>query len=111
MARIPYNLQIPQEKYYQSMFHILCTLLGMQVQAEVKTNVGRIDHVLITDQQIFIIEMKSEKPVAEALKQIEEKGYDHGYRNQGKQIVWVGIGFYKDRRVESEIRLIQSNES
>jgi hypothetical protein len=105
MARIPCDLQIPQEKYYQSIFHILCTLLGMQVHAGVKTNLGRIDHVLITENQVFIIEMKYEKPVAEAMQQIEAKQYDQAYRDLGKQIVWVGISFYQDRRVESEIRV------
>lgn len=106
MARIPYDLQIPQEKYYQSMFHILCTLLGMKIQAEVKTNVGRIDHVLITGTQVFIIEMKYERPVAEAMQQIEDKGYDQAYRDLGKQILWVGISFFNDRRIESEIRIV-----
>jgi hypothetical protein len=106
MAQVPYDLHIPQEKYYQSMFHVLCTLLGMKIQAEVKTNIGRIDHVLITETQVFIIEMKYDKPVAEAMQQIEERGYDQAYRNLGKQILWVGISFFADRRIASDIRAV-----
>jgi hypothetical protein len=103
-ARIPYDLHIKLEKFYQAMFHILFTLIGMEIRAEESTNLGRMDAVIETDRQVFVIEMKYAKPVAEALTQIEAKQYTQRYLNSGKQVVQVGISFFEDRQIEAIIQ-------
>jgi len=54
-ADIPYDLQINKEKYYQTVFYLIFSLIGLKVEAEVKTNKGRIDAVII-DKDIYIFE-------------------------------------------------------
>ncbi|MCB0122586.1 MAG: AAA family ATPase, partial [Caldilineaceae bacterium] len=45
-AQIPYGLQINQERYYQSIFYIIFTLICLRLDAERQTNRGRIDAVI-----------------------------------------------------------------
>lgn len=40
------NLHILNERYYQTIFYLIFTLLGLKVEAEVMTNIGRIDAVV-----------------------------------------------------------------
>ena len=45
-ANVPYDIQLKHEKYYQTIFYVIFTLIGLKVEAEVCTNVGRIDAVI-----------------------------------------------------------------
>lgn len=40
-ANIPHTISLKHEKYYQSLFYAIVTLLGYQLEAEVSTNIGR----------------------------------------------------------------------
>lgn len=77
-ANIDYDLHIPQEKYYQTIFYLIFTLIGLRVSAEVKTNVGRIDAV-IEDRGIFLFEFKFSGTKEEALAQIKKNKYFEKY--------------------------------
>ncbi|MBW2660938.1 MAG: PD-(D/E)XK nuclease domain-containing protein [Deltaproteobacteria bacterium] len=68
-ANIPYDLQIKKEKYYQTIFYLIFSLIGLKVEAEVKTNKGRIDAVII-DKEIYIFEFKFNGDKDQALNQI-----------------------------------------
>ena len=57
-ANIPYDLNVNLEKYYQSLFYAIFTLIGLNIEAEVHTNQGRIDCVVQTDDKIYVIEFK-----------------------------------------------------
>ncbi|NQZ08642.1 MAG: AAA family ATPase [Algicola sp.] len=41
-ANIPYDISIDEEKYYQSLFYAIFTLLGLSIEVEVRTNKGRM---------------------------------------------------------------------
>ena len=71
-ANIPYDLQINKEKYYQTIFYLVLSLIGLKVEAEIKTNKGRIDAVII-DNDIYIFEFKFNGDKDKALNQIKEK--------------------------------------
>jgi hypothetical protein len=86
-ANIPYDLNINLEKYYQSLFYAVFTLIGLDIQAEVRTNKGRIDCVLQTDNTIYIIEFKLNDSCEAALQQIHDKQYAHKYQGSDKKIV------------------------
>jgi len=45
-ATLDYSLHLKYEKYYQTIFYMIFVLLGARVDAEVKTNKGRIDAVI-----------------------------------------------------------------
>ena len=102
-AQIPYNIQIKQERYYQSLFYLIFALIGCKIDAEVHTNNGRIDAVIQTKTDIYIFEFKlvfsPTSPDAltqianEALAQIDHKNYSQKYKNNPNPIHKIGIAF------------------
>ncbi len=91
-ADIPYDLHIDMEKYYQTVFYLIFSLIGLKVEAEARTNKGRIDAVII-DKDIYIFEFKFNGDKNKALSQIKEKKYFEKYRNMGKEIYLFGVEF------------------
>ena len=96
-ANIPYDLQISKEKYYQTVFYLIFSLIGLKVEAEVKTNKGRIDAVII-DKDIYIFEFKFDGDKDRALNQIKDKKYFEKYQGEEKKIYLFGVEF-ADRNV------------
>ncbi|MBK9500919.1 MAG: ATP-binding protein [Leptospiraceae bacterium] len=96
-VKIEYDLHIPQEKYYQTLFYLTFTLLGFKIRTEVKTNLGRVDAV-VESNSIYIFEFKLSGTKEEALTQIKTKKYYEKYLNKGKDIYLVGVEF-KDRNI------------
>jgi hypothetical protein len=94
---IEYDIQINQEKYYQTIFHLIFTLLGFRIHTEVKTNRGRIDAV-VESKSIYLFEFKLNGTKEEALSQIKEKKYYEKYISKGKPIYLVGLEF-QDKNV------------
>nr|HNI27362.1 PD-(D/E)XK nuclease domain-containing protein [Leptospiraceae bacterium] len=89
---IDYDLQISQEKYYQTVFYLIFSLIGMKIKTEVKTNIGRIDAV-IDDNHTYIFEFKLNGTKAQALQQIKDRKYHEKYTNKGKSIYLIGVEF------------------
>ena len=98
-ADIPYDLHINREKYYQTIFYLIFSLIGLKVKAEVKTNKGRIDAVII-DKDIYIFEFKFNGDKDNALKQIRDKKYFEKYQGVGKEIYLFGVEF-TDRNIDN----------
>ena len=101
-ANIPYDLHLPQEKYYQTIFYLIFRLLGIHTEAEVKTNEGRIDAVVELPGQIFLFEFKLDKSADEALQQIKANEYFQKYRLKPKTITLVGVNFDSEKRQITE---------
>lgn len=93
LAGFPYNIQISNEKFYQSTFYTIFKLIGMDMSTEVCTNNGRIDAVVNYGNHIYIFEFKLNKSEDIAFNQIMEKGYYKGYQNSGKKITLIGANF------------------
>ena len=89
---IEYDLHIPQEKYYQTLFYLVFTLLGFRISTEVKTNIGRIDAV-VDGKSVYIFEFKFSGTKEEALAQIKTRKYYEKYLNSGKRICLIGAEF------------------
>jgi hypothetical protein len=94
---VEYDLHINQERYYQTIFYLIFTLLGFKIRAEVKTNRGRIDAVVETGT-IYIFEFKLNGTKEEAMEQIKTKKYYEPYLSSGKPIILVGAEF-RDRNL------------
>jgi len=67
--------------------------LGQFIEAEVHTSDGRIDAVVQTDTQVYVLEFKLDESAEAAIAQIQQKGYTDKYQNLGKQIIGLGINF------------------
>lgn len=95
-AHVPYQLQMKQEKYYHSLFMMVCVGTGIKAQAEYSTSHGRIDLVLELPKIFYVIEVKFNKPAEEALAQIEERRYYERFISQTKPIVLLGLAFRRE---------------
>ncbi len=92
-AGIPYDIQIGQERYYQTIFYLIFRLIGLQAAAEVRTSRGRIDAVVTLTDAIYIFEFKLDGDAHEALAQIQAQGYAAPYQQSGKTVTLVGVNF------------------
>ena len=105
-AGIPYDIQIPQERYYQTVFYLIFKLMGLQIGAEVRTNRGRIDAVIELDEGIFIFEFKLDGTAEAALSQIAARGYDEQYQQAQQPIYHIGVAFSTETRSITEWQVV-----
>jgi len=91
-SKIPHQIfDAHQEKYYHAIIFMIFQLLGYYIQAEISTSKGRIDAVVSTTKDIFIIEFKLNETAEKAIRQIREKEYYKPYLGKEKDILLVGI--------------------
>ena len=93
MADTPYEIERDLEVHVQNFCFILFKLLGYYVQAEYRTNIGRIDLIFKTDQFVYIIEFKKGRSAKEALKQIKNNGYDAPFASDPRKKFLIGINY------------------
>ena len=80
------------------MLYTLLVAFGADVCVEEPTAKGRSDITLKMPQSIYVMELKYDKPVQEALDQIAQKGYAEKYRLDGRPVTKVGIAFSSEER-------------
>jgi hypothetical protein len=97
-AQVPNTITLKNEKYYQTIFFTVFKVLGAAIDVEVSTNIGRIDAVVKTNQNIYIFEFKLHGSAGDALRQIREKGYAEGYRDDGRPVRLIGVAFGEGER-------------
>ena len=93
LSACPYELEPQQERHFQSVMFILTSLCGYYVDIESHTNKGRMDMTIQTKDYIYIFEFKFNKSAEEALQQINGKGYDERFLNDGRNIIKVGVNY------------------
>ena len=98
-----YLLTVPQcdntnyEGHYQQLLYVLFSLLGYEVDVEVRTDKGRIDIVMKTDYAIYLMEVKINKTAVRDRKQIDTKRYGDRFALEKRPIIKVGINFSTDK--------------
>lgn len=95
---IPYDIQIKNEKYYQSIFYLVFSLLGYRISGEHRTNKGRIDAVIETNAYIFLFEFKLFDTAEAALTQIKQTEYFQKFSSLEKEITLIGVEFSPQER-------------
>ncbi len=93
LACIPYDIHLPNEKYYQTIFYVVFKLLGSRVEAESRTNQGRIDAYVRTKKTVYIFEFKLDKSADEAVGQILDRRYYEKFQSCGQPIRMIGVNF------------------
>ena len=99
LASIPYTMRRKEseperERYFHYTFYLLLRLMSVYtVLAEKEQSEGRVDCIVETPQYVYIFEFKLDGSAAEALQQIEEKGYARPYEADARQVVKVGVSF------------------
>ncbi|MBQ6471615.1 MAG: ATP-binding protein [Victivallales bacterium] len=92
-ASIPYDIRGGDEHYYQTIFFITFLLLGSSIEAESKTNNGRIDAYVRTAKSVYIFEFKLNKSAEEAVGQIFDRRYYEKFQSCGLPIRLIGVNF------------------
>lgn len=91
-ANIPYQIfEEKSERYYHAIIFLVFLLIGYEMQSEVSTSEGRVDAVLQTEKEIYVIEFKVEDSAEVALAQIKEKKYYEKYLHLGKTVLLLGF--------------------
>ena len=94
LGTVPYCNNTNYEGHYQQMLFIIFTLLThFVVDVEVHTPNGRVDIVMLTEDTLYIMELKLNRDTQTAMQQINLKQYDQRFALCGKPIVKVGINF------------------
>ena len=98
LASVPQTDNTGYEGHYQQVLYIIFSLLGLYVDVEVRTALGRVDVVARTLSRLYIIELKMDKDATTAMAQIDLKRYPDRFYNCGLPRVKVGVNFDKELR-------------
>ena len=100
LSDIPYSIRCSRadgearERDFQYTFYLIFRMLGgWKVYAEKASGQGRADCVVETDRYVYIFEFKLDGTAEEALRQIEEKGYDRPYAADSRKVFRIGASF------------------
>ena len=110
-ASIPYNVNYQErvwsyESHYHYTLYLIFRLLSCYATLTEKENSrGRADIIVETADYIYIFEFKLDGTAAEALKQIETKGYAEPYAADARKFFRIGVGFSSEKKniVEWEV--------
>ena len=106
IARIPYDIitkedwedKEKRESFYKLLIYMVFSLLNSTVDTEVKSILGRADVVIKTDTDIFVLELKVDDSVENALEQIDSKGYAIPYAADGRTVTKCGVSISSEHR-------------
>ncbi len=102
-ASIPYTHEDdPFENYFQAVLWLVFTLLGRYVACEVHQATGRVDCVVEARSHVYVIEFKRNGTAAEALAQIENKGYTAPFEADTRKLHRIGCAFDARTRLLAE---------
>lgn len=107
LLTVPYCDNANSEGHYQQMLYIILSLLGQfsTIDVEVHTTTGRVDMVLMTKKALYLVELKIDKSVETAMRQIKLKDYASRFALCGLPVVKVGINFDLERRTLADWRI------
>ena len=98
-ASIPYSqrrrsTEPEQERDFQYTFYLLLRMISCYfVFVEKETSEGRADCVIEAQDYIYIFEFKRDGTAAEAIKQINDKGYANEYAGDKRKLFKIGCNF------------------
>ena len=95
---IPYQDSHFDENHWTQMLYVVFSLLGIYTESQVRTAKGRIDIVVKTADDIYVMEVKLDRPAREALEQIDAKNYLIPYTLDGRRLIKIGMTFSTDER-------------
>lgn len=99
IAKIPYDIITKEEwecnesreAFYKLLIYMAFSMLNSIIDTEVKSVLGRADVVIQTNADIFVLELKVDDTVENALQQIDSKGYTIPYEADGRKLTKCGI--------------------
>jgi len=118
-ASIPYELHIDREAYYHSIFYAVMCVLGFDMDVEISVAKGRVDAILELDKIVYVMEFKYKAcppdasiedkqalftaALAEAMDQLNDRGYSLKYQGSGKEVCQAAFAFLGRNEIEMKI--------
>jgi hypothetical protein len=101
ISTIPYDhWRADSESIFHIILHLAFKKIGVNIQTEVHSAIGRCDVLIQTANHIYAIELKLNATAQIALDQVLEKGYLRPYNADKRQKVAIGVNFSsEDRKV------------
>ena len=97
-AGFGHDLKFEEERNVANAMLIVFSLIGMHVDAEVRTSDDRIDILVRTTDYVYIMELKYDRCAREALEQIERKENALPWTVDSRQVIGIGINFSSEKR-------------
>ena len=106
IGKIPYDIiseeewlvKERRESFYKLLIYMAFSMLNSLVDTEVKSIIGRADIVIKTKTDIYVLELKVDKSVDDALRQIDNKGYSIPYEADGRKVTKCGVTISSEKR-------------
>ena len=106
IASLPYDIitkkewmrKKSRENFYKLIIYTVFTLVNSKVDTEVKSILGRADVVIQTKNDVFVLELKVDDTVENALAQIDDKGYAIPYEADGRKVTKCGVCIASEQR-------------
>lgn len=106
IAKIPYDVITKEEwedkerreAFYKLLIYMTFSMLNSIVDTEVKSILGRADIVIKTANDIYVLELKVDDSVDNALAQIDDKGYAIPYEADGRKVTKCGVSISSEQR-------------
>ena len=108
LADIPYSMRRKEsererERYFHYTFYLLMRMVSVYTTyTEKQQSEGRVDCIIETPDFIYIFEFKLDGTADEALKQIEDKGYDRPYLADKRKLFKTGVVFSSETGTVSD---------
>lgn len=94
----PYEMAKDIELHYLNVLFIVFRLAGLYTQVEYHTSYGRIDLVLQTKDNVYIMEFKLDGSAEEAMMQIEDRQYALPFARDSRKVYKIGVDFNSETR-------------
>lgn len=109
-AAIPYpEGKTPEyEGEWSRQLFLILELMGAYTQCEVHMATGRADCVVKTPDYIYVFEFKLDKPVEDAMAQIDDKDYTIPYQADNRKLYKIGIVFSTQKRNVADWKIQQN---
>ena len=114
IASIPYDIitrkewmaKKTREDFYKLLMYVVFSLLNSKVNTKVKSIKGRADVVVKTKDNIFVLELKVDDSVDNALVQIDSTGYAIPYESDGRKVTKCGVSISSEARNITHWRVV-----
>ena len=106
IGKIPYDIiseeewlvKEHRESFYKLLIYMAFSMLNSLVDTEVKSIIGRADIVIKTKTDIYVLELKVDKSVDDALRQIDDRGYSIPYEADDRKVTKCGVTISSEKR-------------
>lgn len=110
-SELSYDVHARHEREFRNAIFFIFNFIGFRENIAMEKHIatGRIDLLLIADQNIYIFEFKVNSTPNEALNQIREKEYAQPFRGRGKNIFGIGVSFNPAKRIIESYKIEKLN--